>query len=268
MTKKTEQKRGILLVAFGTSHSEAAIVFEHIENRVKIEFPDAEVHWAYTSKIIRKILSARGRHINSPSQALAKMGDEGFTHVAVQSLHIVPGEEYDNLKLTVQAFKKIPKALAAVELGTPLLFLHTDIQKMAAIVHQTFGKYTDNSSVLILMGHGTSHASNVFYPGFQYYLSKKSDSYFMATIDGYPELRHIVPDLKKKGIKKVTLAPFLSVAGDHAKNDMAGKGEHSWKSILLKEGFVVDIIQKGLAEYQEVVNIWLEHLKVAYSKLR
>lgn len=267
MTRTTEEKRGILLVAFGTSYPEAAIAFDNIEKMVKMEFPGVEVQWAYTSKIIRKILYTRGVHINSPSEALAKMGDEGFTHVAVQSLHIIPGEEYDNLNLTVQAFKNMPKGLVSAALGTPLLFLHADIQKMASFIHQTFYSYVDEKRALLLMGHGTSHPSNIFYPGFQYYLNQKSDRFFMATIDGFPELKHILPVLKEKGINKVTLTPFLSVAGDHARNDMNGNEEHSWKSILRNEGFEVDIIQKGLAEYSEVVSIWVEHLREAYSKL-
>ncbi len=267
MTRTTEKKRGIILVAFGTSYPEAAIAFDNIEKIVKSEFPDEEVQWAYTSKIIRKILSTRGVHINSPSEALAKMGDRGFTHVAVQSLHIIPGEEYNNLKLTVQAFKNIPKGFEAAELGTPLLFLHADIQKMASFIHQTFCSYVNDNSALLLMGHGTSHPSNIFYAGFQHYLNEKSDKYFLATIDGYPELKHILPILKENGFQKVTLTPFLSVAGDHAKNDMDGIEEHSWKSILLKEGFEVEVIQKGLAEYNEVVNIWVQHLREVCDKL-
>lgn len=268
MSRTKHKKLGILLVAFGTSYPEAAIAFDNIEKMVKMEFPGVEIQWAYTSKIIRKILSTRGIHINSPSEALAKMGDEGFTHVAVQSLHIIPGEEYDNLKLTVQAFKNIPKGLEVAELGTPLLYLHADNQKMVSFIHKTFETYVDKNSALILMGHGTSHPSNIFYPGFQYYLNQKSDKYFIATIDGYPELKHILPILKERAIRKVILTPLLSVAGDHAKNDMDGIEEYSWKSILLKEGFTVDVIQKGLAEYNEVVDIWVEHLKEAFNKLQ
>ncbi len=59
----------------------------------------------------------------------------------------------------------------------------------------------------------------------------------------------------------------MSVAGDHANNDMAGDEEDSWKSILEKEGFEVNIIMKGLADYPEVVNLWVQHLREAFDRL-
>ena len=57
----------------------------------------------------------------------------------------------------------------------------------------------------------------------------------------------------------------MSVAGDHARNDMAGPGEDSWKSILEKEGIQCVPVLKGTAEYQEFVDIWVDHLKTAFS---
>lgn len=267
MSKDMEKKRGVLLVAFGTSYTEARKAFENVENKVKAELPDTEVRWAYTSKIVRRILSKQGIHIDSPAEALAKMGNDGFTHVAVQSLHIIPGEEYENLKLTVEAFRKMPKGIEVTELGTPLLFLDEDIQNMASFIHQTFNKYTDKNSAFLLMGHGTHHSSNIYYPGFQFYLNQKSDRYWLSTVEGYPGIDQIIPQLKKQGIKKVTITPFMSIAGDHANNDMAGDEEDSWKKILEKEGFEVNIIMKGLADYPQVVNFWVEHLKAVFNKL-
>lgn len=54
--------------------------------------------------------------------------------------------------------------------------------------------------------------------------------------------------------------PFMSVAGDHAKNDMASAEEDSWKSVLSKEGIEVVPILKGTAEYDVFVDIWVDHL--------
>ena len=53
--------------------------------------------------------------------------------------------------------------------------------------------------------------------------------------------------------------PFMLVAGDHAKNDMAGE-EDSWKCELEDAGYEVRVIMKGLGEFEESVrylqNIW------------
>ena len=259
--EKSEKKNAILLVTFGTSYSEARVAFDNIEAIVKAEFPDVEIRWAYTSKMIRKIIKKRGEHIDSPAEALAKLGEDGYTHVAVQSLHVIPGEEYENLKITVEAFNKMPKGIIQAKLGLPLLYSNADNKKLASFIDTEFASKLNKNSALVLMGHGTHHPSNIFYPGFQYYLSQKSDKYLMGTVEGFPLLEQVIEQLKEKKIKKVTLTPFMSVAGDHAQNDMAGDEEDSWKSVLEKEGFEVEVVLKGLAEYNPVVNIWIEHLK-------
>ena len=62
--------------------------------------------------------------------------------------------------------------------------------------------------------------------------------------------------MKKEGIQKVYLMPFMLVAGDHAKNDMAGDDGHSWKNRLEKAGFQTEIILKGLGENEEFRKIY------------
>ena len=81
-------------------------------------------------------------------------------------------------------------------------------------------------------------------------------------MEGYPEVDLIEELLLKKKIKKAYLMPFMSVAGDHAKNDMAGDGEDSWRSILTKAGIECVPILKGVAEYEPFVDIWVDHLAV------
>lgn len=71
---------------------------------------------------------------------------------------------------------------------------------------------------------------------------------FLASLEGDYGIFELIDELKKKNIKKVTLAPFLLVAGDHAKNDMASDDKDSWKSILEENGFDVKIDLKGLLE--------------------
>jgi len=264
---KTETKKGILLVTFGTSYAEARVAFQNIEEQVKTEFPGVEVRWAFTSKIIRKILKKRGELIDSPTEALAKMGENGFTHVAVQSLHIIPGEEYENLKLTVEAFNKMPKGIRTAKLGNPLLYFDTDNKRLASFIDAEYKKDTGVQSAVVFMGHGTHHSANIYYPGFQYYLSQKSNKYYLGTVEGFPMLEQVIPELEACEIKNITLVPFMSVAGDHARNDMNGEEADSWKSVLEKEGFNVETVLKGLAEYDPVVDIWVEHLKEAFNEL-
>jgi len=57
----------------------------------------------------------------------------------------------------------------------------------------------------------------------------------------------------------------MAVAGDHARNDMAGNGPDSWKSLLGKEGFTVEPVLRGTAEIPEIVDLWVDHLKVVFD---
>ena len=75
-------------------------------------------------------------------------------------------------------------------------------------------------------------------------------------------------ELKEKKIKNVTLMPLMMVAGDHACNDMAGDEEDSFKSMLIKEGFKVDVYLHGLGENVEVQNIFVKKASQAWEALQ
>ena len=62
------------------------------------------------------------------------------------------------------------------------------------------------------------------------------------------------------------LAPLMIVAGDHAKSDMAGEGEESWKNQLQARGFDVIPVLKGLGEYPQVREMIAEHAKAAEAE--
>jgi sirohydrochlorin cobaltochelatase len=250
---------GILLVAFGSSESSAQVSFENIDKKVKTTYPNIPVRWAYTSTIIRKKLAKQGKHLDSPEVALAKMQDEGFTHVAVQSLHTIGGDEYHDLRRTVGAFK-IMGGFQRIILGYPLLATQEDMQRTVNAILKTIPQERKKSDAVVLMGHGTHHPSNAFYAALMFQLQLKDPNIFVGTVEGYPEVGDIKDMLIKKKIKKAYLMPFMSVAGDHAKNDMASDEDDSWKSIFTKAGIRCVPILKGTAEYEVFVDIWVDHL--------
>ncbi len=65
--------------------------------------------------------------------------------------------------------------------------------------------------------------------------------------------------LNKNNGKKAYLMPFMSVAGDHAKNDMAGDEEDSRKSIISKTDIECVPVLKETAGYDQFVQIWVDH---------
>ena len=257
---KAPKKIGILLVAFGSSEPSAQVSFENIYKKAKATYPATPIRWAYTSHIIRKKLAKQGKHLDSPEVALAKMQDEGFTHVAVQSLHTIGGAEYHDIRRTVGAFKMMG-GFQRLILGYPLLSTQEDMQRTVEAILKTIPSDRQKNDAVVLMGHGTHHPSNAFYAALMFQLQLKDPNVFVGTVEGYPEVGLIKELLLKKKIKKAYLLPFMSVAGDHAKNDMASDEEDSWKSILTHAGIQCVPILKGTAEYDVFVDIWVDHLK-------
>jgi len=258
--QEPSKKVGILLVAFGSSLPGAQVSFDNIEIATKAAYPDIPLRWAYTSHIIRKKLAKQGKHLDSPEVALAKMQDEGFTHVAVQSLHTIGGAEYHDLSRTVGAFKAMG-GFQRILLGYPLLATQQDMELAVAAILKTLPKHRKKGDAVVLMGHGTHHPANAFYAALMWQLQLKDPNVFVGTVEGYPEADDIREILVQKQIKKAYLMPFMSVAGDHAKNDMAGDEDDSWKSIFTKAGIQCVPILKGSAEYQDFVDIWVSHIR-------
>jgi len=265
--EKDPMKKGILLVAFGSTIPEAQVSFENIDRSVKKEFPGVEVQWAYTSRTIIAKMAKEGKHLDTPVEALAGMMGEKFTHVAVQSLHVIPGAEFHGLVQNARRYEGMSKGIEQVLVGFPLLATSEDLQRVAEAMRKIIPPERKDKDAVIFMGHGTHHPANVYYAALNYHVQKLDPTIFVATVEGWPEIGDVIEDLKKRNINKGYLIPLMSVAGDHVRNDMVGPEENSWKSILEKEGIECVSVLRGLAEYQEFVDIWVDHLKTAFGHL-
>ena len=260
--EKDNRKIGILLVAFGSSEQSAWVSFDNIEKNIRSLYPDTPVRWSYTSHIIRNKLARQGKLLNSPETALSKMMDEKFTHVAVQSLHTIGGKEYHDLARTVASFRMM-KGFKKISLGAPLLYSQKDMDRAVDAAISTIPKDRKKDEAVVFMGHGTHHPANAFYAALMFQLQLKDKNIFVGTVEGYPDIELIKKLLIERKIKKAYLMPFMSVAGDHAKNDMAGNEKESWKTILGSAGIKPVCILKGTAESKLFVNIWADHIGTA-----
>lgn len=257
-----KDKKGILVVSFGTSYLDALkSCIESSENKIKDSYKDYEVRRSFTSGIIIKKLKERDKmEIDTPEAALDKMKKEGFTEVIVQPLHIMPGEEYDEVKAVVDKYIA-NKSFEKIVLGRPTLYRTEDYKKAIEALKGQIPKLNKDQAV-VFMGHGTPHFADASYSKLQMMIQdERMENVFVGTVEGYPSLDNIIPKLKSKGIKEVTLMPFMLVAGDHANNDMAGEEKDSWKSILKGEGFTVNTYLKGLGENKGFQDIYVEHVK-------
>lgn len=264
-------KKAILVVSFGTSYNETRkACIESVENKIAASFPDYEIRRAFTSeKIIKKLKERDNLVIDSPAQALQKLKEEGFSQVVVQSLHVIPGAEYDEVRAVVAEYAN---DFDKIMLGRPLLYSKGDEEKnipddyTAAVeaFKQQLPELTDDMAVVV-MGHGSYHPANASYSCLQGVLLDMGQKVYVGTVKGYPTLDNVKKHLEANQIKKVTLMPYMLVAGDHAQNDLAGDEEDSWKSQLEKEGYTVDVYMHGLGENPAYQDIFVQNVKDAIA---
>ena len=281
-------KKGILLAAFGSSSQEARPAFENIERMTKAVYPDTPVRWAYTSGMVRRALADKGEHYDSVPMALSRMAEDGFTHVAVQSLHTIAGVEFHRLRSVVDAFGGMDGVFTRVSLGNPLLGGPDEMKRIRDILiaNSPIGRKPDEA--VIWVGHGTYHPSNAFYQALAYKLRQKDDNVYMATLGclgGSPAFEDVKAEISGKGIQKAYIAPFMSIVGAHTLKDVAGgeRDDHghdhshdhdhdhdhggAWTERLENAGVETEIVFKGTGQYDQIVQIWLDRLEEAMADL-
>ncbi|MDR2352820.1 MAG: sirohydrochlorin cobaltochelatase, partial [Deltaproteobacteria bacterium] len=288
--ERKPQKPAIVLAAFGTTEVEALQAILNIENRVKAAFPDYDVHLAFTSNIIRDIWHGRANdknyrkanptipeeiyNIKNALTVLANIQEEGARLVLVQSLHVTDGEEYRDLAGLVKAldgyntFKPVLKPFPWIGVGAPALgtgdgqpaFLKRAVAALAPLVQSA----KDANASLVLMGHGNEHLTQKIYSRLEKALR---DAYgpniYIGTVEAPPHGPEIIAAIQKVqgASQNIFLAPLMVVAGDHARNDMAGEEEDSWASQFKAAGFQVTTHLEGLGSLDGWADIYVEHLK-------
>lgn len=261
--KKNDEKEAILLVTFGSSYKRPEATFQNIEKNFREAYPKTDIYWAFTSKMIRKILNKRGegpfKNIQSSKEMLLNLKAKGYNKIALQSLHVIPGTEYNDLKEIVADFQKQNPNIK-ITLGTPLMNTDKDMQALADIIVKMFDA---KDRTVIMMGHGTVHEANDRYTRIDKIFKKTNPNFIVGTVEAAPGIDEVVVAAKALSSKNILLMPLMSVAGDHATNDMAGDEEDSWKTVLEKEGFNVTSELQGLCDYDEVVTIFIDHFKAS-----
>lgn len=259
-TVSKETKKAILAVSFGTSHNDTRkITIDAIEQDMQAAFPDYALYRAWTSKMIIKKVNARdGVHICNVKEAMEKMLQDGITDVLVQPTHVIKGIENDLMKEDALAFQE---QFHSISFGDPLLTSEQDNLAVIDAITSEFKTLTKDE-VLVLMGHGTTHYANAIYAALDYTFKDKGYSnIFLGTVEAYPTMESLLKMVHAYQPKKVVLAPFMIVAGDHAKNDMASDEPDSWYSQFKAAGYDVEPVLKGLGEYTGIRKLFIEHLK-------
>lgn len=250
-------KKGLLIVSFGTSYRDS---YERdilpVERALEDAFSERCAVCAYAStRIIRKVRTRDGIAMLSVTEGMETLLQAGCEDILVQPTFLIPGIEYERLRQTLEGFTS---SLTCLRLGKPLLF---DAGDFKAVAQGVADAYRLRQGSLILMGHGTDHEANEAYLRLQRTFDALGESVYIGTVESTPTISDILPILKP--CEAVTVAPLLLVAGDHARNDMAGDCEDSWYSRLTRAGHRVDCILNGLGSHAFIRELLIAHGKNA-----
>ena len=253
-----EQKKGILVVSFGTSHLDTLErTITTTEQYIAGQYPEYRIYRAFTSgMILWKLERTEKLKFDRVEEALERMVKDGIETVVIQPTHVINGIENDRMLEIAESYRN---RFEAMQIGAPLLSTAEDYKKAVHAVMAEVDLAEDE--ILILMGHGTDHHANSAYPTLEYTFHLLGyRQVLVGTVEGFPNLQNVQTKLEITGCKKVVLMPFMLVAGDHAKNDMAGEDD-SWKSELEEAGYEVRVILRGLGEFHGIRKMFAEHIE-------
>lgn len=271
-----EGRTGIVLAFFGSTDKAAQALMDDFTAEVRTAHPDALVITAYSAARVRAALREKGKDAPSVAEALARMPDAGVRRAIVQSMHVMSGHEFHDMVRTVQAFTGLSKerrgGLGEVRVGLPLI---DNAPGLAAVASALLEGVPERSKgeALLLVGHGTDHAGGLAYPALQYALWERDPLAFVTVLDNnkfkepeVPSGDAVLKKLRLAGVKKIWLAPLLTVAGVHMKEDILGKDKGSWINRLHTAGFEVMAVPRGLLDNPAIRHIYREHLAEALKK--
>lgn len=254
-------KKALVCISFGTSYEDAEKAILQLERALEARFKEYDCFRAFTSgMIIKKIEKTRGIKIYNVAEIMEKLRMEGYEEVLCQSFHVIQAEEYHK---TIKELKKYTAYFHSLRLGKPLLSNIEDFKKCAQILGESLPKVGQKEAI-VFMGHGSNHMANACYSQMEIMFRQLGyENFYVGTVEGFPGLDYVLKRLEKRKVAKITLTPFMIVAGDHAKNDLAGDEEDSWKSALSKRGYKTELILRGLGELPEIASLFLKHADAA-----
>ena len=259
------KEKALLAVSFGTSYEDTLEKnIAAIERDLAAAFPERTLRRAFTSgMILRRWKRERGVEIDDVPAALERLAGEGYADILIQPTHVMNGEEYHRLADQAEGFRS---RFDKLTVGVPLLTAAEDYLDLGRALMEILPPKSEERAVLY-MGHGSEHQANSAYALMEYaFHDLGRDDVIVGTVEGYPNFDAAIRRLKERPqVKEVELRPLMTVAGDHAKNDLAGAEEDSWKNVLESMGYRTSCVLTGLGEYPQIRAMFVEHARQAQA---
>jgi sirohydrochlorin cobaltochelatase len=273
-------KRGILLVAYGAGNMRGTAALRAVQAAAEARF-GLPVRWAYTSEPMRLRLARSRTKSDSVLKALSRMRFERYTHVAVQPLHLIPGDEFAAVAEDCAAAQS---PSFRVSLGLPMLAeSDSSIEKAADTLLRHISPLRTPDEPVVYMAHGSRSESEKLYRRLSEAVLRLDPSVHVTCMIGpdtprdvslddpaWPDgLTLLLPALRESvpPARRIWLLPMLSLVGRHTLDDMAGASPSSWKNRIEAEGWSCLPELRGLADDPAFVALWLDRLADALRTL-
>ncbi len=301
----------ILVVAFGSTWEQAYDTFDKVVEDYKSQFSGWDVFLSFSSAICinnaRAGENVASRDFYDPEHFLTAIGLAGYQQIVVQSLQVIPGEEYRRVRdsyvkdfmnnrngdFTDAYMKSLDRQ---VVIGTPLMGEAEDVDKLASVLiaENDIKGVIDAKGSVAFMGHGNPenydyYGANIRYTELEEALQMLYPKMWVGTVDMEDNfIEDVIDRMQKDGVEDgfVQIYPLMSIAGDHAHNDMADEDDpESWINMMFLEGYDANTYEDnfteicwknynkkdgyipGLAERSKVRALWIQHTKEAIAKL-
>ncbi len=281
-------KKALILVAFGTADINAlrgiCNIFEVIKERHYNTFLSFTAN--YVRKNLKDLYEKEKNQINReiPNEVFEAKGlihilgecfDSDFYDLRIQPLFIFHGKEYEGIKSTVEQISQIKDKDSfrrRIILGRPLLgtnlskkYYREDLMEVVEALGDDVYLAKSKNACLVYVGHGNDNYASSSYAEMEYYMRKRyGDMIFFGNIKGFPFAEDLPKRIKEKNFSRIILRPFMLVAGGHAVKDIFGEKE-SIKALLKEEGLDIYEINRGLAEENKIINIFIKRIEELLS---
>ena len=265
--------KGILVVHFGSTYDSAREkaldpITELIKNsflsnhNISKESDLFVFEEAYSSNRIIKKLSERNIAKNSIESSVRKLVESGAEDIDVITSFVIDGIEFEKLKRIMESLSKELKFKYKVR--PALMHDNESVNQLARIISELIKRDCKEEAVL-LCGHGTESKADERYESLRNDIEKiLGIKVINANMEGTNHYSSAMEILDKNNIKSVYVQPMMIVYGDHGFKDIEGD-EDSLKVLLMEKTIKYKIASKGLGEYKEIRELFMEE-KNSYIK--
>lgn len=255
--------KAIIIAGFGVIDNRArAASFDRLIQQAKEECQGYDVRCIFTSSFVIRKLRDQNIYIERLDEVLEKLRAQAYKEVVIQPTHLSSGEEYE--KKIVEAALACQGDFSKITIGNPLLSSgkESDLDEVIGCMAAMYADVGTNEEI-VFVGHGSLRRENYIFKRLQEKIDQTCAHITIALLESSDCLRFddVLSRLRKKNAGRVRLIPLLFVAGMHARIDLAGPHDLSWKSRLLSAGFQVQLSLNGIGEHKPFRDIYIRRIK-------